>query len=183
MFDKLFEIVAKSTRFGFAVAFAGTVFLVGNKYGWWSVKLAPEQTSYIIFATLLGYGVLIAAVFANGFRIVWGFCEVLVLRLQQWWKNRNIMSRLDELTPNQLKAIYWISENPGAQVHGSIYDDPFKALCRKGFLIARSASSSDQGFKVNKVVFRKKRKIAEKLPANLRDAIAEGQAPWIRRII
>jgi hypothetical protein len=145
------------------------------------IKLAPEQTSYIIFATLLGYGILLASALANGSLILWHLSELLWLWLKRWRQNRNIMDRLDELTPRQLASLYWISQNPGARVHGSVYDDPFRALCSKKYLIATAGTAQAQGFKVNKAVFRKSHKIAERLPADLLEQIARGQAPWIGR--
>lgn len=78
MFDKLFELIARSTRFGFALAFAGTLFIAGNIYGWWPIKFSPENTSYIIFATLLGYGILVAAALAHGFKIAYALFDLLI---------------------------------------------------------------------------------------------------------
>jgi hypothetical protein len=178
MFDKLFEIVAKSTRFGFALAFAGTIFILGNKYEWWSIKLAPDQTSYIIFATLLGYGILVASALANGFRLAWAVADLGWTAFRYWRQNNNIMDKLHELTPRQTAALWWISQNPNVIIHGSIFEDPFRALCSKKYLHAASGTAQAQGFKVNKVVFRKSAKIAERLPPHLLDQIAKGPAPW-----
>ena len=116
MFDKLFELIAKSTRFGFALAFAGTLFIAGNIYGWWSIKLSPENTSYIIFATLLGYGILIAAALGNGFKIAYALLEVLFAWIGKRRRDRNVMDRLHELTPRQTAVLWWISRNPKALI-------------------------------------------------------------------
>lgn len=178
MFDKLFEIVAKSTRFGFALAFAGTIFILGNIYNWWSIKLAPEQMSYIIFATLLGYGILLASALANGFKIAWALIDLGLTWFKDWRQNNKIMDRLHELTPRQTASLWWISQNPGALIHGSLYEDPFRALCAKKFLHAASGAAAPQGFKVNNVVYKKSAKIAERLPPALLDQIAKGPAPW-----
>lgn len=180
MFDKLFEFIVKSTTFGFALAFAGSVFLAGNKYNWWDISLSPEHTSYILYATLLGFGMLLARFLANTSLILWSGGEVLILLLKRWRANRNIMERLGELTPRQLASLYWISQNPNVLVHGSLYDDPFRTLCEKQYLTAASTKPQPQGFKVNKAVFRQGGKIAARLPPHLLDQIASGQAPWIR---
>jgi hypothetical protein len=92
MFDKLFEFIINSSRFGFALAFAGTIFLFGNKADWWSITLSPEHASYIIFATLLGYGMLLARVLSSGSLILWNIGEVLWLANKRWRENRNVMS-------------------------------------------------------------------------------------------
>jgi hypothetical protein len=178
MFDRLFELIAKSTRFGFALAFAGTLFIAGNIYGWWPIKLSPENTSYIIFATLLGYGILIAAALANGFKIAYALLEVLFAWIGKRRRDRNVMDRLHELTPRQIAALWWISQNPKALIHGSIYDDPFRALCSKKYLYASSGLAQAQGFRVNKAVFKQSAKIAERLPNHLLDQIAKGPIPW-----
>jgi len=112
MFDKLFELVAKSTGFGFALAFSGTVFLAGNRYDWWSVTLKPEQTFYIIMATLLGYGILIASALANGFRICLALADLGWAYLNARRKDNLVMDRLHELTPRQIAPLWWISQNP-----------------------------------------------------------------------
>jgi hypothetical protein len=181
MFDKLFEFIVNNTRFGFALAFAGTIFLYGNKADWWSITLAPEHTSYIIFATLLGYGMLLARLISVGSLILWNVGEVLWLANKRWRENRNVMGRLDELTPLQLASLYWISQNPNARVFGSLLDDPFRALCNKKYLVATLQTTQPQGFKVNKAVYRKSYKIAEKLPRHLVDQVPAQQAPWIKR--
>ncbi|MCS3689380.1 hypothetical protein ABIF07_003594 [Bradyrhizobium elkanii] len=179
MFDKVFELIAKSTRFGFALAFAGTVFLAGNAYGWWPIKLPPENASYIIYATLLGYGILLAAGLANGFKIAYALLELLFLWLAKKRRERNVMDRLDELTPRQIAALWWISQNPTILIHGSIHQDPFKTLCAKGYLYATSEKAEAQGFKVHKQVFKKSSRLAERLPAHIVDQLPRQAAPWL----
>lgn len=87
------------------------------------------------------------------------------------------MDRLHELTPRQLGALWWISQHPDALIHGSIADDPRKALCSKKFLYASSGTAQKQGFKVNKAVYKQSAKIAERLPLHMLDPIAKGPAP------
>jgi hypothetical protein len=178
MFDRLFELIAKSTRFGFALAFAGTLFVAGNIYGWWPIKLSPENISYIIFATLLGYGILVAVVLANTFKIVFALFDLLVTWIGKVRRDRNVMDRLSELTPPQTVALWWISQNPTALIHGNIYQDPFRTLCAKGFLYASSETAQAQGFKVNKAVFKRSAKIAERLPPAIVEQVPKQPAPW-----
>jgi hypothetical protein len=178
MFDRLFELIAKSTRFGFALAFAGTLFVAGNMYGWWPIKLSPENISYIIFATLLGYGILFAVVLANAFKIIFALLDLLVTWIGKVRRDRNVMDRLSELTPRQTVALWWISQNPTAPLHGNIYQDPFKTLCAKGFLYGSSQTAQAQGFKVNKAVFKRSAKIAERLPPEIVEQVPKQAAPW-----
>lgn len=180
MFDKLFELIVRSTRFGFALAFAGTVFLAGNKYGWWPITLAPEHVSYIIYATLLGYGILVAVGLANLFKIGFALLDLLFAWIGAKRRERNVMDRLDELAPPQVAALWWISQNPTVLIHGSRYQEPFKSLCAKGFLYASSEKVDAQGFKVNKAVFKKSAKIAERLPPAIVEQLPKQAAPWRR---
>jgi hypothetical protein len=180
MFDKLFELVARSTRFGFALAFAGTVFVAGNTYGWWPIKLPPPYISYIIYATLLGYGVLLAALLANAFKISFALLDLLFTWIGAKRRELNVMDRLHELAPPQVAALWWISQNPNVLIHGNRYQEPFKSLCAKGFLFASSEKADAQGFKVNKAVFNKSAKIAERLPQAIVDQLPNQPAPWRR---
>lgn len=180
MFDKLFELIARSTRFGFALAFAGTVFLAGNMRNWWSIQLAPEHMSYIIFATLLGYGILLASLLANAFQIGFALLGLLFTWIGAKRRERNVMDRLHELAPPQLAALWWISQNPAVLIHGNRYQEPFKSLCTVGFLHAASEKAQAQGFKVNRAVFKKSSKIAERLPQAVVDQLPRQAAPWLR---
>lgn len=180
MFDRLFELVAKSTHFGFALAFAGSVFVAGNHYNWWSITVSPENTSYIIFATLLGYGILLASFLANAFKMGYALLELLFAWIAMKRRERNVMDRLHELAPPQLAALWWISQNPAVIIHGNRYEEPFRSLCSKGFLYAASDKPDPQGFKVNKTVYKTAAKIAERLPQHVVDQLPKQAAPWRR---
>ncbi|MFK4523109.1 hypothetical protein ABIF90_001090 [Bradyrhizobium japonicum] len=180
MFDKLFELIARSTRFGFALAFAGTVLIAGNHYNWWPITLSPENTSYIIFATLLGYGILIASALANAFKIGYALLDLLFAWIAMKRRERNVIDRLHELAPPQVAALWWISQNPTVIIHGNRYEQPFRSLCEKGFLYAASEKADAQGFKVNKAVYMKSAKIAERLPQHVVEQLPKQAAPWRR---
>jgi hypothetical protein len=177
VFDKLLELLTKSTLLGFALAFAGTIFFGGNRYGWWNVPLTPDQSFYLGVATLLGYGIVVGSALANGFRIAFALLDLLFTWIGKVRRERAVMDRLNELTPRQLGALWWISQHPDALINGSIFDDPWKALCSKKFLYASSETAQTQGFRVNKAVYKQSTKIAERIPANLRGQIANGPRP------
>ena len=88
------------------------------------------------------------------------------------------MNRLDELTPRERLALYWIAHHKGADVSGSRYADPFNRLCKKGYLIATDETGRVQSFKVNPRVYVKKDKLLPYISEKVRYIKGDYDHPW-----
>ena len=88
------------------------------------------------------------------------------------------MNRLDELTPRERLALYWIAHHKGKNVSGSRYADPFNRLCKKGYLISTDETGRVQSFKVNPRVYAEKDKLLPYIPERFRYIKGDYAHPW-----
>ena len=176
-FDKVIELINASTKVAFALALAAVVIFVGQYYQKWPFTLLQDQLGYVLYAGIVGGGVLV-------FNFLWLVGALLVraydgckLRL----KKLTVLGRLGDLTLDQQAAILWIAHHSEATIQGSPLEEPFRGLCNRGFLYTTDKSRFPQAFRVNRIVYWGKQKIAAKFPKHIYDAIVNGDAPWKRR--
>jgi hypothetical protein len=176
--NKLLELLTHSAGLGFALFFAGAVIFTGQRFGLLPFELAAEHQTYILYGMLVGAGLVFLRLMSwlkEGSSSVWtGITE-----LRQKW---TVMNRVNELTPPQQAALMWIAQNPGENISGNRYDEPFNALIDRQYLFASDDTTRPQGFRVNGRVFSKKDKLAAAIPKEVVSATEKGmEAPWKQR--
>jgi hypothetical protein len=179
-FDKLLDILRASNKIGFALLFAGSVMLIGQAYHLWPYSMPQEQLGYVLFATLLGGGVLLASFLAGAGQISAALAGLAWAAFSAWRLRQNVMSRLSELLPRDVIALYWIANHKDANVHGDPISHPFLNLRSKGFLSLTDKTLANQTFRVNPRVYSQKDLITKYVPAGFYDvAKPDRQAPWL----
>lgn len=176
-YNRRLDILSRSKVIAFALLFAGVITFYGQHRGWWPLTLLTDQLGWVMFAMLLGAGVLVA----NFLAWLPKFALLIFTAVELWWIKQNVMSRLSRLTIQECSALLWIAHNPNEQVQGGPLEEPFRGLIREGFLIRSEDSGFSQGFEVNRKVYKNKAKIGERFPSRIHEAILQGSAPWKRR--
>jgi hypothetical protein len=178
VFDKLIELINSSTKIGFALFFAAAVIFVGQYYHQWPFTLLQDQLGYVLVGGLIGAGVLLF----QFLRLLGALFLLAYYACRLWFKNRNVMSRLGELTLEQQANLLWIAHHPKATIEGSPLEEPFRGLSKKGFLFLTEKALFRQSFRVNRRVYSAKAKIGANFPKHAYDAILQGDAPWKKRL-
>jgi hypothetical protein len=176
--NRLLDILSRSKIIAFALLFAGAFTFYGQHRAWWPFTLLTEQLGWVMFAMLLGAGVLLA----NFLAWLPKLGLLLYSAVELWWIRQNVMSRLPRLTIPERSALLWIAHNPKEQIHGSPLEEPFRGLIREGFLARSEDSGFSQGFEVNRKIYKNKAKIGESFTSSIHTAIVQGEAPWRRRV-
>jgi hypothetical protein len=173
--DKLIYLITNSGPLGFAMFFAGAVVFI-LRY------LKPEAVAFID-PSALGY-ILYIALFGAGlvFLKAWAWLNKQSKLFWAYLKQRNryvtAADRLDDLLPEELKALCWMLINDNLKIIGRRIESPFDGLIRKGFLIVTDGKEIYQVFRVHPYVKAKSERVLEMVPNGLRDKLKGITPPW-----
>lgn len=173
--DKLIYLITNSGPLGFAMFFAGAVVFI-LRY------LKPEPVAFID-PSALGY-ILYIALFGAGlvFLKTWAWLDKQGKLFWAYLKQRNqyvtAPDRLDDLLPEELKALCWMLINDNLKIIGRRIDSPFDGLIRKGFLTVTDGKEIYQVFRVHPYVKAKSERVLEMVPNGLRDKLKGITPPW-----
>jgi len=140
----------------------------------WPFTLLQDQLGYVLFAGLLGGGMLLARFLL----FLRSSLDNAFEHLKIWLRPMRAMKRLAELTPQQQAALLWIAYHPDTNINGNPIEEPFRALCSKGFLTPTDDDMFDQAFKVNRRIYSGKNQIRALLRSDVADAIINDSPPW-----
>jgi hypothetical protein len=173
--DKLIHLITNSGPLGFAMFFAGSVVFALRFFKPEAVSfIEPTQLGYIFYIGLIGAGLISLKTWVwlnKQSKLLWAY-------LKQ--RNRYVTAheRLDDLLPDELKALYWMLINDNQKIIGRRIDGPFEGLIRKGFLITTDGNEIYQVFRVHPYVKSKSELILDGLPEKLRGQFKGITAPW-----
>jgi hypothetical protein len=177
-FNKIIELLNVSNKIAFALAFGAAVVLVGQHYQLpYFIQMPSALTSVALYFGILGAAVLLF----NFLRLLWTLLMLTYYACKLRFRNLTVLSRVNELTLDQQAAIIWIAHHRDATIQGSPLEEPFRGLCNQGFLYLTDKSLFVQRFRVNRMVYWRKKKIGANFDKNLHSAIVQNDAPWKRR--
>lgn len=177
LFDKIIELINASSKIAFALALSAAVIFVGQYYQKWPFTLLQDQLGYVLYAGLVGFGVLLL----NFLRLAWALLVLAYYGCKLRFNNLTVLRRLGDLTLDQQVALLWSAHHPKAIIEGSPLEEPFRGLCKKGFLYMTDKTLFPQAFRVNRMVYWGKQKIGNNFSKDQYDAIVKGDAPWKRQ--
>jgi hypothetical protein len=178
VFDGLIKLINSSTKLAFALVFGGVAVFVGQYFGKWPFTLLQqEQLGFVLYGGLVGAGVLIF----QAARLSWVLTVLAYWLLRTWLTQQHVMSRVTNLTLEQQADLLWIAHHPRDSVEGSPLEESFRGLLKHGFIFLTDEGLFKQAFKVNRRVYKNKKKLGANFSPEIYEAIIKGEAPWKRR--
>jgi hypothetical protein len=173
--DKLIHLITNSGPLGFALFFAATVVFALRHFRPETVAfIEPGTLGYILYIGLIGAGLVFLKAWAwlsNKSAVSWAY-------LKQRNKYVTAARRIDDLLPDEMKALCWMLINDNIKIVGRRLDDPFVGLLRKGFIVATDGREITQVFRIHPYVKSQSDAILSMLPEKLVVQLKGTVPPW-----